>query len=188
MIDLTEKVKGIRFKREREFALNFFDHEEWSYSPVFFRLDDGTKYFPDFHDAKREVYIEVVGTLSAFYHNQKKYDLFRSQYPEVRFEMRTPCGSIFDPADKSYFHKPKRVQGTHTKKLKNMSGASRLHFILDSKKISIKSASNICGIPEPTVRSHYYGLRKTMRLEVAAKYAAGLEVAMGELFEGGDAA
>ena len=186
MIDLTAKVKSIRFEREREFALNFFDHEDWSYTPTFFRLSDGTKYFPDFYDAKREIYIEVVGTLPAFYHNQKKYDVFRNQYPEVRFEMRTPCGSIFDPADKSYFHKPKRVQGTHTTKLKNMSGASRLQSILDSKKISIRAASNMCGLPEPTVRSHYYGLRKTMRIEVAMKYADGLGIKISDLL--GDAA
>lgn len=92
MVDLTEKVKGIRHERERQFAANFFNHDDWDAQPCFFRLKDGTKYFPDFRDNSTGEYIEVIGSRQAFYNNKKKYLMFLDEYPDVNFSFYLHTG------------------------------------------------------------------------------------------------
>lgn len=114
MIDLSEKVKGIRYGSEREFAENFFDHDKWVHEPRFFYLSDGTKYKPDFYDARRDVYIEVVGTVAAFGHNKDKYALFMNDHPGITLEFRTSDGGEIFPAltPKNIRKQPEPAQAT----------------------------------------------------------------------------
>jgi hypothetical protein len=51
MIDLESRVNTIRYGRERQFALTFFDHDKWVHEPRYFYQSDGPKYLPDFIDA-----------------------------------------------------------------------------------------------------------------------------------------
>lgn len=99
MVDLTAKVKRIRYDSEKQFALAFFDHDKWVYQPGPFYLGDGTKYFPDFHDLKRDVLIEVTNTRGSFLRNQRKYKLFVSQYPSMKLEFRFHTGRPFHVVD-----------------------------------------------------------------------------------------
>lgn len=186
MNDLEEMVKDIRFERERQFALTFFDHKKWVHEPRFFYLSDGTKYHPDFYDAKRDVYIEVIGSRQAFYQNREKYTLFCKEYPSINFEFRTPDGKLVEQENMSLrlaTPREKYKGGIRRQKepLKNMGGASRLQEITDRLGLSLESVSTKCGISFYTVRAHYYGLRKTMTLPLAAKYAEGLGVSIQDL-------
>lgn len=97
MIDLSERVKGIHHDSEKQFALTFFDHDKWVHEPRFFYLPDGTKYKPDFYDAQRDVYIEVVGSHAAFHHNKAKYSLFNDTFPGTSLEFRTRDGNLLFP-------------------------------------------------------------------------------------------
>lgn len=92
MIDLSEKVKGIRHAREREFALAHFAHDDWDCQPRAFELSDGTKYYPDFRDNKTGEFIEVIGSRQAFHKNKKKYLAFMAEYPSVRFSFYLHTG------------------------------------------------------------------------------------------------
>lgn len=190
MIDLSEKVKSIRHSREREFALALFDHDKWVHEPRYFYLSDGTKYLPDFYDAKRDAYIEVVGSRQAYSKNRDKYSMFCEEYPMIQFEFRMPDGEILELKNGRTVFKSIKKKGRRREYLKNMAGASRLQEIVDSKGLSVLQVSEMCGVSSSTVRAHYYGLRKSIRLEIALKYAEGLGCDPKELmFEnGGDAA
>lgn len=190
MIDLSEKIKGIRHARERQFALAFFDHEKWVHEPRYFYLSDGTKYLPDFYDAKRDAYIEVVGTRQAYSNNKEKYSLFCVEYPLIQIEFRTPDGKILELKNGRTIYKSVKKKGRRREYLKNMAGASRLQEIVDAKGLSVVRVAELCGIPFSTVNAHYYGLRKSIRLEIAAKYANGLGIEISQLLftGGGDAA
>lgn len=82
-------------EREAVFAHTFFEHDQWEYEARVFRLSPHCSYTPDFYDAKRDVYIEVVGSRQAYNQNKVKYDFFQTQYPELKFELRRPDGEIF---------------------------------------------------------------------------------------------
>ena len=97
MIDLTEKVKGIRYESEKQFALAFFDHDKWIHEPRFFYLPGGAKYKPDFYDAKRDIYIEVIGSKQAFSQNKEKYAAMREAYPSILLEFRFADGALVEP-------------------------------------------------------------------------------------------
>jgi len=87
-------------KRENEaeiaFIRSYFDHNEWAHQPVIFRFSIGSSYTPDFYDKRRNVFIEVVGTMQAYHYNKSKYDLMRSEYPQIGFEIRKSDGSLLD--------------------------------------------------------------------------------------------
>lgn len=87
--------KQPRHQSERDFIANFFDHDDWEYEPVGFLLSNGEKYYPDFLDKKRGVYIEVAATRQAYYSNKHKYDLFNKDYPAIMFEIRKCTGELF---------------------------------------------------------------------------------------------
>ena len=188
MIDLSEKVKGIRFEREREFALAFFDHDKWVHEPRYFYLSDGTKYLPDFYDAKRDAYIEVVGTRQAYSNNKQKYQMFCQEYKGIQLEFRLPDGGFIEQKNGRLSMRTVKKKGQRRKILKNMAGASRLQDIVDAKGFSVEQVSKMCGISVHTVNAHYYGLRKGIRLEIAAKYATGLGIGIADLLFNGDAA
>lgn len=65
---------------------------------------------------------------------------------------------------------------------------SIIRKILESRGVGVTAAAKMCGLPLSTVSAHYYGQRKTMTLPIAAKYAKGFGIEIGELFDGGDAA
>ena len=84
------------FKREMDFAKNFFEHKNWLYEPCAFSLSPST-YCPDFYDQTRNVFIEVVGTRQAYAQNKAKYKEFSKTYPHFKLEFRHPDGTMFDP-------------------------------------------------------------------------------------------
>ena len=65
---------------------------------------------------------------------------------------------------------------------------NNIRKIITDRGLTVLEAARLCGLPVPTVSAHYYGQRKSMTLQVAAKYAQGLSVPMDEIFNGGDAA
>lgn len=83
-------TKHIKHEREKEFARNFFDHNEWEYEPQTFSFGS-FKYTPDFYDKRRDVYIEVVGTRQALNHNIHKYAEMKDRLGK-RFEIRDHKG------------------------------------------------------------------------------------------------
>ena len=85
----------IFYSSEIEFSKNFFDHKNWIYHPVMFRLN-GTTYQPDFYDGERNVFIEVVGSRSAFQNNKHKYIDFMKIFPKINFEIMLVSGEIID--------------------------------------------------------------------------------------------
>lgn len=99
MIDFDAKVKRIRHESERQFATSFFNHNQWTYQPGPFYLGNGTKYFPDFYDQRRDVLIEVTNTRGSFHRNERKYKLFVTQYPSLKLEFRYHTGRPFHVVD-----------------------------------------------------------------------------------------
>lgn len=92
--DNNSTVK-IKHNAEIEFCRTFFDHKKWHYEPTLFRLKTEL-YTPDFYDAERNVFIEVVGTRQAYYQNRSKYENFREQFPKINLEIRTANGDLLD--------------------------------------------------------------------------------------------
>jgi len=84
-----------RLSREIEFIKNFFEHTQYIHHPAMFRLND-TSYSPDFYDIQRNVFIEVSGTKQAYSQNKYKYELLRLLFPEIKFEIRKPDGTLLD--------------------------------------------------------------------------------------------
>jgi len=80
-------------RRDMLFIKNFFTHNDWVYQPAIFYFDD-EKYKPDFYDAVRNVFIEVSGTRQAYHQNKEKYANFAKTYPQIKFEIRSPCGKL----------------------------------------------------------------------------------------------
>lgn len=107
MIDLTERVKSIRHESERQFVVNFFDHDKWVHEPRFFYLPNGAKYKPDFYDGRRDVYIEVIGSRQAFDQNRAKYVAMRESFSDIRLEFRLPDGSLVEPGQEMSIAKRK---------------------------------------------------------------------------------
>lgn len=85
------------YPSEIEFVDKFFTHNNWIYQPCIFYMwenEEKIKYRPDFYDGERDVFIEVVGTISAYQRNIWKYELFKSTYPEIKFEVRNRDGGV----------------------------------------------------------------------------------------------
>lgn len=182
MIDLTSRVKGIRYDRERKFALTFFDHDNWVHEPRYFYLSNGTKYLPDFYDEKRDVYIEVVGSRQAYFNNKDKYVIFCREYKDIQFEFRLPSGEKLELRNgRMERHSVKKIKEMRHY-LKNINGFTSLQGAIDAKNLSVAQVSKLCGISYSTVGSHYYGIVKSMKREFADKYATVLGVGMEELF------
>ncbi len=89
---------------EIEFSKNFFNHKNWLYHPVIFRLKSGN-YEPDFYDGERNTFIEVVGTKQAFHANFDKYALFIKTFPLINFEIRNSLGEIKPLTKRAYVKK-----------------------------------------------------------------------------------
>ena len=92
---------NINHESEMEFAKNFFNHKNWLYHPVVFRLND-TTYEPDFYDGKRNVFIEIAGTRQAFHANKKKYIDFTNIFKKLKFEVRKPSGELINVNDDKF--------------------------------------------------------------------------------------
>lgn len=89
--------------REIEFVKNYFIHKNWVHHPAVFRLDEKTKYTPDFYDGEKDIFIEVAGTRQAFHKNKDKYDLLKKVFPLINFEVRTPIGELLQKDKKGRF-------------------------------------------------------------------------------------
>ena len=92
------------FCSEVEFIRNFFTHNNWVFHPCSFNLN-GQRYYPDFYDVKRNVFIEVSGTRQAFHSNFDKYKLFIKTFPKIKFEIRDIFGNIKPLTKKTYAKK-----------------------------------------------------------------------------------
>jgi hypothetical protein len=57
----------------------------WMYEHKKFKLSNGTSYTPDFYLVKKQKYIEIKGIISET--NKEKMDLFRKEYPEIKFKI-----------------------------------------------------------------------------------------------------
>jgi hypothetical protein len=99
---IVEKVEKIKCNitidkyqnyNEIIFVQNYFTHKNWSFHPATFHMG-GAKYSPDFYDAERNCFIEVVGTRQAYHLNKEKYELFKQTFPGLNFEIRTSDGRI----------------------------------------------------------------------------------------------
>lgn len=84
----------VQHRCEIDFIQNFFDHKNWTHQPAIFNLGN-TKYTPDFYDAERNIFIEVVGTRQAYHSNKEKYEQFVLKFPALKFEIRTPNGEFY---------------------------------------------------------------------------------------------
>ena len=58
---------------------------------------------------------------------------------------------------------------------------NNIRKIITDKGLTVPEAARLCGLPLSTVSAHYYGQRKTMTLQIAAKYAGGLNVTLEDL-------
>lgn len=80
--------------REIEFTKNFFNHPNWIFQPARFKLTPTTAYTPDFYDQTTGMFIEVVGTKSAYHANKDKYKQLRQTFPSIPLELRLPNGQL----------------------------------------------------------------------------------------------
>ena len=89
------------FEREMEFAKNYFNSpDEYIHHPSTFNIKI-TSYRPCFYDRKNDIWIQVIGTREAYRQNKHKYALFRYYYPELKFELRAPCGELINEISKN---------------------------------------------------------------------------------------
>jgi hypothetical protein len=73
--------------RERIFAAKLTkDGRKWKAQPVGFHFA-GVYYRPDFYLPEEDLYIEVVGTKTAYYNNRHKYELFKLHFPNIKFSI-----------------------------------------------------------------------------------------------------
>jgi len=84
-------------KREMEFIRNYFTHTDWYYEPCTFCLGEHKYIVPDFYDGKRNSFIEVIGSRQRYHINKGKYKLFKEMFPEIRFSLRMPDATVFNP-------------------------------------------------------------------------------------------
>ena len=151
MIDLTEMVKGIRYGCERDFALAFFDHDKWVHEPRFFYLPDGTKYKPDFYDARRDVYIEVIGSRQAFYQNKDKYLAMRGAFPDVQLEFRFTDGSFVDPGQEMSIAKRRLLSIEAPAPMSTINEQAKVAVMALAEGSSISAVAKRLGIPQQTL-------------------------------------
>ena len=163
-------LSTIRHERERQFAADFFDHDEWEYEPGPYRLSNGTKYRPDFKDNRRNVLIEVIGSRQAFHFNREKYEIFKSEYPDVDFEFRDWKGNKIEHGDVPHFKTEKSCKLT---KYKAKNAISR--YILENN-MSPFDLSQKMGLHASTVHRHVHGKLKPTLDMIAAYVGAGVPV------------
>jgi hypothetical protein len=84
---------------EMDFIKNYFRHSNWVYQPATFFIGS-TTYRPDFYDGLTGYFIEVISTRQAYDANKHKYNLFRTTFPALNFEIRKTDGSILNEDDK----------------------------------------------------------------------------------------
>ena len=94
-------AKNHNLRGEIEFVKNFFNHKNWIHHPGTFYFNGNDKYSPDFYDAERNCFIEVVGSRQAYHQNKEKYEKFRRFYPEMHFEIRQSDGSLLNENDRN---------------------------------------------------------------------------------------
>ena len=87
---------------EMDFIKNYFTHNNWTYHPVNFRLNNN-QYMPDFYDGETNTFIEVSGSRQAYHINKVKYDLLRKKFPLIKFEIRTPDGQLLQKDNNGRF-------------------------------------------------------------------------------------
>lgn len=58
---------------------------------------------------------------------------------------------------------------------------NNIRKIITEKGLTVPDAARLCGLPLSTVSAHYYGQRKSMTLQIAARYASGLDVKLEDL-------
>lgn len=99
-----EQKKTLKYRAaEKDFIKIFFTHPNWIYEAVTFKLGK-IKYTPDFYDANRNTFIEVIGTKQAFsevmgtkkpvFAGNQKYKLLNKLYPKIKFEFRLSNGEL----------------------------------------------------------------------------------------------
>lgn len=54
---------------------------------------NGTTYRPDFYDKKHKIFYEVSGTRKAYHSGKKKYQMFRTLYPNLTLKIVKPDGT-----------------------------------------------------------------------------------------------
>jgi len=98
------------YPREMEFVRHFFEHKNWFYELVTFHCED-FNYTPDFYDANRNVFIEVIGTRQALHKNREKYQKIIEMLPHLKFEFRLASGDMIDIyADRRYTKEKKIIE------------------------------------------------------------------------------
>ncbi|MEF2146675.1 MAG: helix-turn-helix transcriptional regulator [Desulfovibrionaceae bacterium] len=60
-------------------------------------------------------------------------------------------------------------------------GKPKIRQILEDKGLTVQEAAHLCGLPVPTVSSHYYGQRRSMSAVTALKYSQGLGVSVEDV-------
>lgn len=90
----TTDCNGVR--SEIYFAKLYFDHKNWLYQSVTFRLDFNETYRPDFYDVQNNVYIELSSSESAFSRSLYKVKKARLLFPYYKFEFRKINGELID--------------------------------------------------------------------------------------------
>ena len=95
------------FPSEARFA-NYLDNQNktWIFQPKRFKLKN-TTYRTDFYCPDNDTFYEVVGTIDSFYENRQKYEDFKKQYPNIKFEIVSPNGKRFI---KKLKKRPKRTK------------------------------------------------------------------------------
>jgi hypothetical protein len=86
---------------ELEFVKNYFDHRDWQYQPAMFKFNvngEEESYTPDFYDAKKDIWIEVVTTRQAWFQAKSKWERWRSAFPKLQAEVRNPYGNLLSDA------------------------------------------------------------------------------------------
>lgn len=107
--DNSPLVSGRGFylhERELDFIRNYFKHSDWVAKPVMFNLSNDIKYTPDFYDSVTNTFIEVAGTRQAYHINKNKYELLKSKFPQIKFEIRKSDGSLLTTDKNGLFSWP----------------------------------------------------------------------------------
>ena len=121
------------------------------YESQCFYLSDGTRYTPDFHCPKEDIYYELVGTRQAWHQSKRKLELFKKDYPDINFKIIFKYGK-------------KLIKRSYTNNL----GIKKLRQLFKEKGLSQIKASELSGIPQPTISRHLNGNK--IDPQIAAKY------------------
>jgi DNA-directed RNA polymerase subunit RPC12/RpoP len=81
------------YESEYEFMRNYPEPENLYYHNAYFKFN-GSKYYPDFYDYKRDVFIEVVLNPDSYRMNYNRTKQFIKFYPNIGYEVRYPNGQV----------------------------------------------------------------------------------------------